>query len=130
MKKRITGITSGAMAALTAYDYPGNVRELRNVVERAIILAAGPEIGEREVILPVRREARADPSVLFEVKLGPDGAPPTMEALERSYVAHLMQHCGGKRGLAAQAAGISYPTFLKKLRELGITDDDEPRRGA
>ena len=47
------------MAALAAYDYPGNVRELRNIVERAIILTAGPEIGEREVILPERREPRA-----------------------------------------------------------------------
>jgi len=43
VKKRITGITPGAMAALTAYDYPGNVRELRNVVERAVYRHEDPE---------------------------------------------------------------------------------------
>ena len=52
VKKRITGMTDAALAAMHAYDYPGNVRELRNIVERAIILAQGPEITERDVILP------------------------------------------------------------------------------
>ncbi|APR81875.1 Response regulator of zinc sigma-54-dependent two-component system [Minicystis rosea] len=52
VKKRITGITAGAMAALATYNYPGNVRELRNIIERAIILTPGPEITERDVILP------------------------------------------------------------------------------
>jgi two-component system response regulator AtoC len=123
VKKRITGITPGAMAALAAYDYPGNVRELRNIVERAIILTAGPEIGEREVILPERREPRADGASFFSVHLSSEGTPPSLELIERSYVARVLEHAGGKRMAAAQSLGISYPTFLKRLRELGLAQE-------
>jgi two-component system response regulator AtoC len=123
VKKRITGITPGALAALTAYDYPGNVRELRNIIERAIILAQSPEIGERDVILPERREARAEPASFFSVRLGEGGTPPPVEVVERSYVARVLDHMGGKRMAAAQTLGISYPTFLKRLRELGLSQE-------
>jgi two-component system response regulator AtoC len=123
VKKRITGIAPGAMAALVAYDYPGNVRELRNIIERAIILAAGPEIGERDVILPERREPQGDPSSFFSVRVSAEGHPPPLEVVERSYVARVLEHHAGKRMLAAQALGISYPTFLKRLRELGLSQE-------
>jgi two-component system response regulator AtoC len=124
VKKRITGISPGAMASLCAYDYPGNVRELRNIIERAIILAHGPEITERDCILPEKREPKGEavPS-FFSVKLQPDGAPPPVEIVERTYVARVLEHLGGKRMAAAQALGISYPTFLKRLRELGLAQE-------
>jgi two-component system response regulator AtoC len=123
VKKRITGITPGAMAALAAYDYPGNVRELRNIIERAIILTAGPDITERDVILPARREAKEETSSFFSVPLAADGHPQALEVIERSYVARVLEHLNGKRMAAAQALGISYPTFLKRLRELGLAQE-------
>ena len=123
VKKRITGIAPGAMSALSAYSYPGNVRELRNIIERAIILAHGPEISERDVILPERREVRGDPPSFFSVRLSADGTPPPVEVVERSYVARVLEHLGGKRMAAAQTLGISYPTFLKRLRELGLSHE-------
>ncbi len=123
VKKRITGITPGAMAALAAYDYPGNVRELRNIIERAIILAAGPEIGERDVILTERREARDDSAAFFSARLNADGTPLPLEMIERAYVARVLEHLNRKRMAAAQALGISYPTFLKRLRELGLSQE-------
>ena len=123
VKKRITGITPRAMAALSAYDYPGNVRELRNIIERAIILAQGPEVSERDVVLPERRETKGDPPPFFSVRLQADGSPPTVELVERAYVAHVLEHLNGKRMAAAQMLGISYPTFLKRLRELGLSQE-------
>jgi two-component system, NtrC family, response regulator AtoC len=123
VKKRITGITPGAMAALAAYDYPGNVRELRNIIERAIILAAGPEISERDVILTERREPRDDTASFFSVRLSADGTPIPLEMVERAYVARVLEHLNRKRMAAAQALGISYPTFLKRLRELGLSQE-------
>jgi len=123
VKKRITGISAGAMAALGVYTYPGNVRELRNIIERAIILAQGPEIAERDVILPERREAKGDAASFFSVKLSADGTPPPVEVVERNYVARVLEHLGGKRMAAAQTLGISYPTFLKRLRELGLSQE-------
>jgi two-component system response regulator AtoC len=123
VKKRITGISSSAMTALAAYSYPGNVRELRNIIERAIILTPGPEITERDVILPERREAKNEPAAFFNVRLGADGTPPPVEVVERNYVARVLEHLGGKRMAAAQTLGISYPTFLKRLRELGLSQE-------
>src|SRR6266705_6594968 len=52
IKKRISGLTPGALRALAIYEYPGNVRELRNIVERAVILARGSEVEERDIVLP------------------------------------------------------------------------------
>ncbi len=123
VKKRITGITPGAMAALAAYDYPGNVRELRNIIERAIILTTGPEIGERDVILPERRahRRRAGPLLLGPARRG--GQPPSLDQLERAYVARVLDHHGGKRNSASQALGISYPTLLKRLRRPGLSQE-------
>ncbi len=123
VKKRITGISADALRALSAYHFPGNVRELRNIIERAIILAEGPEISARDVILPERGGDRPQAASFFSMPLGPDGAPPPSEVVERAYVARVLEHFHGKRVIAAQALGISYPTFLKRLRELGLAHE-------
>ncbi len=120
VKKKVGGLTGGAERALLGYDYPGNVRELRNIIERAVILAAGSEVTERDLILPQHGTPAAAGEIFFG--LGPDdqGAPPKLDAVERAYVARVLEHCDGRRMAAAQALGISYPTFLKRLRELGL----------
>ena len=123
VKKRITGMTDKALAAMHAYDYPGNVRELRNIVERAIILAQGPEITEHDLILLERPTAKEEPPPFFTVTLGPEGATRSLEVVEREYVVRVLEHLHGKRMAAAQALGISYPTFLKRLRELGLSQE-------
>ncbi|HYS04659.1 MAG TPA: sigma-54 dependent transcriptional regulator [Candidatus Dormibacteraeota bacterium] len=123
VKKRLTGLTEEGLAALVAYDYPGNVRELRNIIERAVILARGPEVTPRDLILP-ETGASAPPvaadGAFFRLGPGPDDSPPTLETVERAYVARVLQFCQGRRMAAAEALGISYPTFLKRLRELGL----------
>ena len=124
VKKRLTGLAPEALAALLSYDYPGNVRELRNIIERAVILARGPEINARDIILPEPgRQATAAGTAegaFFRLAPGPDDAPPTLETVERAYVARVLEYCQGRRMAAAEALGISYPTFLKRLRELGL----------
>ena len=131
MKKRITGISPGAMARSTAYDYPGNVRELRNIIERAIILAARPrDRASATSSSPSAASAKREPAAFFSVQpRRRRHARRPSRCVERSYVARVLEHFGGKRMAAAQTLGISYPTFLKRLRELGIAADDEPRRG-
>jgi two-component system response regulator AtoC len=124
VKKRITGITLEALEALAAYNFPGNVRELRNIIERAMILTSGPEVEARDIILPDGDELRGKVlPAFFSMPLGPEGAPPPAEVVERAYVARVLEHFHGKRVVAAHALGISYPTFLKRLRELGFTGD-------
>jgi two-component system, NtrC family, response regulator AtoC len=120
IKKRITGLTPGAVKTLQGYGYPGNVRELRNIIERAVILSSGPEVSERDIVLPERELSRGADGPFFSIRVGDGEGPPALEAVERQYVARVLEHFEGKRMQAAQALGISYPTFLKRLRELGI----------
>jgi two-component system response regulator AtoC len=120
VKKRSLALSAAALDKLMGYDYPGNVRELRNVVERAVILSGGPEITEAEIVLPERGARRVGNDSPAWFPPAPNGEPPPLEAVERAYVAHVLDVCKGHRTAAANALGISYPTLLKRLRELGI----------
>ncbi|HWA75615.1 MAG TPA: sigma-54 dependent transcriptional regulator [Polyangiaceae bacterium] len=124
VKKRITGISDGALAALSRYDFPGNVRELRNIIERAVILSPGPILEESAIVLSQPRLPNARPAGFFTVETSGDGSPPSLEEVERAYVARVLEHMSGRRLIAAQALGVSYPTFLKRLREFGMPEND------
>jgi DNA-binding NtrC family response regulator len=65
-------------------------------------------------------------SHFFYVDAGDGGVPPPLDVVERAYVARVLSHTSGKRLAAAHLLGISYPTFLKRLRELGF-DRPAPR---
>jgi len=97
-----------AAACLARYDYPGNVRELRNILERANLLADGPEI------------TRADlPGEIVAAGEGAPSASCPLDTAERQALARAVAtHTGSRRELAA-ALGISERTLYRKLRELG-----------
>jgi DNA-binding NtrC family response regulator len=123
VKKRITGLTDAALSKLVRYDYPGNVRELRNIVERAVILTRGADLAPEDIVLP-RTESHAPSaeSAFFAIELAEDGEPRSAEYVEQAYVRRVLDHFGGKRMQAAQALGLSYPTFLRRLRDLGLDE--------
>ncbi len=94
-------LTSAAWKLLQTYEYPGNVRELRNLLERALVEAHGPEILPSD--LPQRvRQSR--PSKM------------TLEELERAYIAEVLDATRGKKGRAAEILGISRKTLLEKRK--------------
>jgi two-component system response regulator AtoC len=124
MKKQTVGISNEALAKLKRYAFPGNVRELKNIIERAVILSSQSRIQPEDIVLPEPPRAETPSNVFFGVPLGPDGTPPQVGDVERAYVQRVLEHMNGRRGAAAEALGISYPTFLRRLRELGI--DREP----
>jgi DNA-binding NtrC family response regulator len=95
---------------LLAYAFPGNVRELRNILERALVLEAGPTL--QLELLDGAPQAANDHDA-FRVSDGPI----TIEELERRYARHVLRALGGRRMDAAAALGLSYPTFLKRLSE-------------
>ncbi len=61
-----------------------------------------------------------DGAPFFSVELTDAAEPLPLLQVERRYVARVLEHCDGRRTVAAAALGISYPTFLKRLRELGF----------
>jgi len=105
---------------LVAYDYPGNVRELRNVLERALILETGPQITPASLVLGrVPRAPAGDAQAFFSAPLV-EGRPPTLAELEKAYVERLLAHAGGNRTQVARLLDVSYPTVAKKIADYGI----------
>jgi two-component system, NtrC family, response regulator AtoC len=109
---------------LLGYDYPGNVRELRNLIERAVILSAGESIDAGSIVIsgPARGGASegAAPQAFFAVELDDAGRPPDLDHLERAYIARLLQLAGGNKTQVARLLGVSYPTVAKKIADYGL----------
>jgi DNA-binding NtrC family response regulator len=105
-------LSDAAVKRLQAYRFPGNVRELRNILERAAVLEPGPKL-ELEWLnpsAPAQRQAGPGDFVV-------SGEPITADEVEQRYARYVLERLGGKRMEAAKALGLSYPTFLKRLGE-------------
>jgi two-component system nitrogen regulation response regulator NtrX len=119
-------IAADAMAALQAYDWPGNVRQLRNIVERTIILAPGERISRIDVdMLP--SEILNDPS--SGAGTGPTsaimGAPlrEAREAFEREYLRVQIRRFSGNISRTAHFIGMERSALHRKLKILGMVED-------
>jgi two-component system response regulator AtoC len=129
LQKPVTGLSADAENALLAYDFPGHERELRAVIERAMILTQGTELSAADLGLSDPRHRQPSPEDhFFWVDANPGGTPPPLDVVDRAYVARVLTHTSGRRLAAAHLLGISYPTFLKRLRELGF-DRPQARAG-
>lgn len=110
--KRINGFTPEAMDRLLKHQWPGNVRELENAVERAVVLARGEYVSEREL-----------PPALSGG--GGEGRPEggfanlTLEALERLAILDALDAAGGNKSEAARRLGITRKTMHAKLAKYG-----------
>ncbi len=123
MKRQIEKIPSVTMAALTAYHYPGNIRELQNMIERGVILSRG-----RTLDLPLSELNLSTKSVQAEspenghTPVQSDGL--TLEAVEREHILRVLRESdwviGGATGAAARL-GINRTTLNTRLHKLGIS---------
>ena len=112
-------IAPEAIRALEAHSWPGNIRELRNVIERAVALSDGPTIQVED--LP---DAFRDPGPTVTLKLERSTSQPTLAAskdeVERVQIAAALERNGNNRLRAAAELGISRMTLYKKLHKLGL----------
>lgn len=109
--KDIAGVSDEVMACLMAHDYPGNVRELENIVEQAFVLCRGGRI-EVEHLPPELRPKEAGDA--------PTGQVMNLKEMERITIARTLQRCGGNRKRTARQLGINVSTLYRKIRALGI----------
>jgi two-component system, NtrC family, response regulator AlgB len=112
--RSLTGFNDEAASAIQLYPWPGNLRELRNAIERAVILAGGKKVTEND--LPVELRAAA----------GPNGAAPTeagamisLEKLEEAHIRRILERTGTLVH-AAEILGIDQATLYRKRKSLGI----------
>jgi two-component system response regulator AtoC len=121
--KPVPQLSPAALRVLAAYDYPGNVRELRNILERALILETSATIRPESLLLGSGRGGRATADSFFSVGLS-GGQPPTLAGIEKLYIERLLEHVSGNRSQAARLLDISYPTVAKKISDYGIKVQD------
>jgi DNA-binding NtrC family response regulator len=115
-----------AQRRMLAYDWPGNIRELQNVLERAMLLAEQDVIGPEHLPAEVRSpRASAEPGHLASE--GPTaGAPaslPTLEEVERAHVLRVLTATGGNRDETSRILGISRRTLTRMIQRWNL-----PRR--
>ena len=113
-----------AYILLEQFQYPGNVRQLSNIVERAIVMSAGRVVKYR-IIEQIVRESDQDAAVLIPDCCGPksdesDADINTLKCIERQTIERVLLLCGGNKREAAQKLGISPSTLWRKLNEFKI----------
>lgn len=116
---RVAGLTKKAMAKLISLKWEGNVRELENVIERAVVLSQGPYIDEADI--PTGAAASAE-----EFFSGATQDLPTVDQLEKRYIQLVLEKSGGKKDKAAQILGMNRRTLYRKEREYGLIAEDSP----
>ncbi len=123
----VTGLTPPAMDRLMRYDFPGNVRELENLVERAVVLARGTVVTEHDlpdVVVHEPDEPRADgPAVAPSTRRPVDGTlDERLAEVERALIVEALEETGGNQSLAARRLGIGERRLRSRLERLGIAN--------
>jgi two-component system response regulator FlrC len=105
------GLSPEAAVQLTQYPWPGNIRELENVIQRALILAPGGALSSESLLLP-----KAVAAAPRQEKLAA-GAATDMKSLERAHILETLESVAGSRKLAAEKLGMSERTLRYKLQQ-------------
>jgi two-component system response regulator PilR (NtrC family) len=125
--KEIRGATPESIRLLRAYRFPGNVRELQNIVERAVALEAGPLITPSSLPERVQGDLHQDPAETDDEPFPQEGIDmeARLAAVERRYLERALQAAGGNRTQAAKMLGITFRSFRYRLVKFGMAAPDE-----
>ena len=115
--KHVRGVTPEALALLEQYHWPGNIRELENVIERAIVLGNGDLIGLEE--LPLRSAPPAEARTFDIPSTGVD-LEATLADIEHRYIRRALERSGGIQSRAAELLGLTFRQFRYKLQKHGL----------
>ncbi|MCP4150026.1 MAG: sigma-54-dependent Fis family transcriptional regulator [bacterium] len=121
MKKGEITLSRKAREKLLGYRWPGNIRELLNTIERAVILCKNHEIGPGEIILPEKPFALVD-NFNFNGSLKQVAARAVRE-VEIVKINTILKETDFNKTKAAEILGVSYKTMLEKIKEYGITNE-------
>ena len=113
MKKDVNDISQDVIGLLLAYDFPGNVRELENIIERGVALATGNTVE----LAHLPEDLRELNIRTFRKK---EGKIPSLEEQETAYIKWVLNEVGGNKTLASQILGIDRVSLWRKLKKYGL----------
>lgn len=123
--KPVPQVDDDALAALKAYDWPGNIRELQNVLERAMVVAEGPAITltdlPPEVAAAVGTSTLRDQGFLVAGSLGIAAERHERDQRERERLVRALARANGNKAEAARALGLARSTLVSRLKKYGLT---------
>jgi DNA-binding NtrC family response regulator len=107
----LKGYTASAVERITNFEWPGNVRQLQNEVQRAVLLCEGDEVDSTDLsITNVRRESDGGPDTNFTL----------LEGVERNAIVQMLKETGGNKLETAKRLGIGRQTLYNKIKAYGI----------
>ncbi len=128
--REISGFTANALETLNGFNYPGNVRELRNIVEYAVNVCQGSTIGRKDLPLYLFKEVKAppvpvQPATPSSIAPASDQQPRTVPAggwteMEKEMIMDALQKTGGNRSSAAELLGWGRTTLWRKMKKYNL----------
>jgi len=117
-------VTPAALKALMNYNFPGNIRELENIVERSLVLDSAL-ISEANLPKQVLSSLSASPGAEVAIPEGGMALEPLLEGIEKQYLQMALERSGGTKKKAAELLGMSFRSFRYRLAKFGLDSGDE-----
>ena len=125
MEKEVAGVSHEALELMMRYDWPGNIRELENTIERAVALEATPTVLAESLPPSVRGDSSR--SIAAAGQAVPDVLPASgfdleahVKEIERGYIAEALKRAGGVQVKAAELLGMSFRSFRYYVKKYNL----------
>jgi DNA-binding NtrC family response regulator len=116
-RRSVNGISDDAMDILVNYRWPGNIRELENIIERAVIIEESPVITTRSVSVLTEPNPKSG-ARLYAMNI-------TLEELEKNYILHVLKRCGWKKTRAAEILGLDRKSLYNRIQKYNLDESHE-----
>jgi DNA-binding NtrC family response regulator len=119
-RKDLFDVSKDALAALRAFPWPGNIRQLENAVQQAVLVSSGGVLLRDHLPPPIREYAPPPVNGNGHYKTAEESLSNSIDAVERNFILKALEKHGNSRARAAEALGISRVTLYKKMKKYGL----------
>ena len=119
-RKDLFDVSKDALTALRAFPWPGNIRQLENAVQQAVLVSTGSVLLREHLPPPIREYSPAPMNGNGHHKAVDESLSNSIDAVERNFILKALEKHGNSRARAAEALGISRVTLYKKMKKYGL----------